>query len=239
MLLPHGYEGSGPEHSSARLERFLQLAANDNIRIANCTSSAQYFHLIRRQAALLESDPRPLIVMTPKSLLRHPRAGSSLIDLAEGSFQTVIDDPVATQHADEVTRLVLCSGKVYIDLAGTDAFATAERVAVARIEQLYPFPAEEIKRVIAGYPNLRELVWLQEEPQNMGAWNFVAPRLRDQADWRGLLSYVGARRSSQSGRRFDGRTYAPAESSVGGGAAGCAGDLARLLRRRGLGPGRR
>ncbi|MCW3096260.1 MAG: 2-oxoglutarate dehydrogenase, subunit [Chthonomonadaceae bacterium] len=191
MLLPHGYEGSGPEHSSARLERFLQLAANNNIRIANCTSSAQYFHLLRRQAALLESDPRPLIVMTPKSLLRHPRAGSSLIDLTEGSFQTVIDDAVAQQRADEVTRLVLCSGKVYIDLAGTDAFATADRIAVARIEQLYPFPADEIKRVIAGYPNLRELVWLQEEPQNMGAWNFVAPRLRDLADWHGELRYVG------------------------------------------------
>ncbi len=191
LLLPHGYEGSGPEHSSARLERFLQLAANDNIRIANCTSSAQYFHLIRRQAALLESDPRPLIIMTPKSLLRHPRAGSSLNDLATGTFQTVIDDAVAQQHAEDVTRLVLCSGKVYIDLSGTDAFSQAERVAVARVEQLYPFPAEEIKRVVAGYPNLRELVWLQEEPQNMGAWNFAAPRLRDQADWRGELRYVG------------------------------------------------
>jgi 2-oxoglutarate dehydrogenase E1 component len=191
LLLPHGYEGSGPEHSSARLERFLQLAANENIRIANCTSAAQYFHLIRRQAALLESDPRPLIVMTPKSLLRHPRAGSSLIDLAEGEFQAVIDDRVAQSRAEKVTRLVLCSGKVYIDLAGTDAFTQAERVAVVRVEQLYPFPSEEIKRVVAGYPNLRELVWLQEEPQNMGAWNFVAPRLREQADWRGELRYVG------------------------------------------------
>ncbi len=191
LLLPHGYEGSGPEHSSARLERFLQLAANDNIRIANCTSSAQYFHLIRRQAALLESDPRPLIIMTPKSLLRHPRANSSLGDLAQGTFQTVIDDSVALQRADAVTRLVLCSGKVFIDLAGTDAFATADRIAVARIEQLYPFPAEEIKRVVTGYPNLRELVWLQEEPQNMGAWTFIAPRLRDLADWRGVLRYIG------------------------------------------------
>ncbi len=191
LLLPHGYEGSGPEHSSARLERFLQLAANDNIRVANCTSSAQYFHLLRRQAALLQSDPRPLIVMTPKSLLRHPRAGSSLLDLAEGAFQTVIDDTAAQERADKVTRLVLCSGKVYIDLAGTEAFSQTERVAIARVEQLYPFPCEEIKRALAGYPNLRELVWMQEEPQNMGAWSFIAPRLREQADWRGELRYIG------------------------------------------------
>jgi len=205
MLLPHGYEGSGPEHSSARLERFLQLAANNNIRVANCTSAAQYFHLIRRQAALLESDPRPLIIMTPKSLLRHPRANSSLNDLIQGTFQTVIDDAAAQKRAEQVTRLTLCSGKVYIDLAGTDAFTQTERVAVARIEQLYPFPAEEIKRVIAGYPNLRELVWLQEEPQNMGAWNFVAPRLRDLADWRGKLRYVGRAEASS-----------PAEGSMAG-----------------------
>jgi 2-oxoglutarate dehydrogenase E1 component len=205
MLLPHGYEGSGPEHSSARLERFLQLAANDNIRVANCTSSAQYFHLIRRQAALLESDPRPLIVMTPKSLLRHPRAGSSLKDLAEGTFQTVIDDAAAQTRAEQVTRLVLCTGKVYIDLAGTSAFSTSDRIAVARVEQLYPFPAEEIKRTLAGYPNLRELVWLQEEPQNMGAWNFVAPRLRDLVDWHGELRYVGRAEAAS-----------PAEGSMAG-----------------------
>ena len=191
LLLPHGYEGSGPEHSSARLERFLQLAANDNIRVANCTSSAQYFHLLRRQAALLASDPRPLIVMTPKSLLRHPRAGSSLLDLAEGGFQTVIDDAAAQKRAELVTRLVLCSGKVYIDLAGTEAFLQTERVAVVRVEQLYPFPLDELKRVLAGYPNLQELVWMQEEPQNMGAWSFVAPRLREQIDWRGELRYIG------------------------------------------------
>ena len=191
LLLPHGYEGQGPEHSSARLERFLQLAANDELCIANCTTAAQFFHLLRRQAALLNTDPRPLIVMTPKNLLRHPRAASSLSDLTQGSFQTVIDDASARERADQVTRLILCSGRVYVELLGTGGFQEAIRVAAARVEQLYPFPVEEIRRVIAGYPNLREVVWMQEEPRNMGAWSFVAPRLREQVEWNGTLLYVG------------------------------------------------
>ncbi|HEX7581439.1 MAG TPA: thiamine pyrophosphate-dependent enzyme, partial [Gaiellaceae bacterium] len=139
LLLPHGYEGNGPEHSSARLERFLQLAAQENIRIANCTTSAQYFHLVRRQA--LDASARPLIVMTPKGLLRLKQAGSTLADLAQGEFQPVIDDA----HADreQVTRLLLCSGKVYYDIVGHEDRAAATRVAVARLEQLYPFPAEQ------------------------------------------------------------------------------------------------
>jgi 2-oxoglutarate dehydrogenase E1 component len=198
LLLPHGYEGQGPEHSSARLERFLQLAADDNIRVANVTSAAQYFHLLRRQALLLDSDPRPLVIMTPKSLLRHPRAGSSLADLSEGGFQRVIDDPTGSGRAEEVTRLVLCSGKVYIDLLGTqpqDKGASDEgmppNVAVARVEELYSFPAEELKALIAGYPALREIVWLQEEPRNMGAWNYIAPRLREIVDPAIPIVYVG------------------------------------------------
>ncbi|MEP7189996.1 MAG: 2-oxoglutarate dehydrogenase E1 component, partial [Roseiflexaceae bacterium] len=184
LLLPHGYEGQGPEHSSARLERFLQLAADENIRIANVTSAAQYFHLLRRQALLLDSDPRPLVIMTPKSLLRHPRAGSSLADLSKGGFQRVIDDPTGRARAEDVTRLVLCSGKVYIDLLGALAQGEAApdtgmpaNVAVARVEELYSFPADELRAVIAGYPVLRELAWLQEEPRNMGAWNFVSDNL--------------------------------------------------------------
>jgi len=198
LLLPHGYEGQGPEHSSARLERFLQLAADDNIRVANVTSAAQYFHLIRRQALLLASDPRPLVIMTPKSLLRHPRAGSSLADLAEGRFQRVIDDPTGRARAEEVTRLVLCSGKVYIDLLGalpkddaTSDNGTPPNVAVARVEELYSFPADELRAVIAGYPALHELVWLQEEPRNMGAWSYVAPRLREILEPTIPILYVG------------------------------------------------
>lgn len=179
LLLPHGYEGAGPEHSSARLERYLQLAANENIQVINCTSSAQYFHALRRQAAQLQTFPRPLIVMTPKSLLRHPKAGSSLSDLAEGTFQKVIDDPAARERANQVTRLIFCSGKVYIDLVGSKTFGTDARLAAARLEQLYPFPSQEIQQVVAGYPNLREVVWLQEEPRNMGAWRYLSTRMRE------------------------------------------------------------
>jgi 2-oxoglutarate dehydrogenase E1 component len=191
LLLPHGYEGQGPEHSSARLERFLQLAAEDNIRVANLTSAAQYFHLLRRQALLLDADPRPLVIMTPKSLLRHPRAGSSLADLAEGRFQRVIDDPTGRERADEITRLVLCSGKVYVDLLGAPDGGTAPGIAIARVEELYSFPADELRELIGGYPHLREIVWLQEEPRNMGGWSYVEPRLRELLDGALPIVYVG------------------------------------------------
>jgi 2-oxoglutarate dehydrogenase E1 component len=179
LLLPHGYEGQGPEHSSGRLERYLQLAAEDNIRVANVTTAAQYYHLLRLQSALLDGDRRPLIVMTPKSLLRHPRAGSSLADLAERRFQPVLDDWSATERRDKVTRLILCSGKVAIDLTTTAVRhpEPVEHVAVARVELLYPFPAGELKAVLAGYPNLKQVVWLQEEPRNQGAWQYIAPRI--------------------------------------------------------------
>jgi len=182
LLLPHGYEGQGPEHSSARLERFLQLAANRNMRIANCTTSAQYFHLLRLQAKLLKAEPRPLVVMTPKSLLRHPLAGSSLSQLSNGRFQPVMDDPNVPEDARErVTRVVLCSGKVYVDLATSPLRAEAHGVAVVRIEELYPFPADELRAALASYPGLSELIWLQEEPKNMGAWRYIQPLLEDVA----------------------------------------------------------
>jgi 2-oxoglutarate dehydrogenase E1 component len=189
LLLPHGYEGQGPEHSSARLERFLQLAAEDNIRVANCTTPAQYFHLLRRQALLEER--RPLVVFTPKSLLRHPKATSRLADLAEGGYNFVIDDEGARRHADRVTRLVLCSGKVYYDLAGSRERDAAAAVAVARLEHLYPFPAEVLGGILDGYPALQEIVWTQEEPANMGGWTFVEPRLRELAGDRLRVGYVG------------------------------------------------
>jgi 2-oxoglutarate dehydrogenase E1 component len=176
LLLPHGYEGNGPEHSSARLERFLQQGAQDNIRIANCTTAAQFFHLLRRQA--LDATARPLVVMTPKGLLRLKNAASTLDELSTGSFQPVIADPTA---GHDVHRLVLCSGKVYYDIVGHDARPGATDVAVARLEQLYPFPVEAVAELIASLPNLEEIVWAQEEPQNMGAWRSIRHRLDDAA----------------------------------------------------------
>jgi 2-oxoglutarate dehydrogenase E1 component len=188
LLLPHGYEGNGPEHSSARLERFLQLAAQENIRVANPSTSGQHFHLLRRQA--LDAAGRPLVVMTPKGLLRLKQASSTLADLAEGSFRQVIDDPVVER--DQVTRLVVCSGKVYYDIAGHDARAEAKHVAVARLEQLYPFPVEAYAELIAAYPKLAEVVWAQEEPQNMGAWRTIRHRLEAPLKEAGVpLSYAG------------------------------------------------
>ncbi|HEY3542263.1 MAG TPA: 2-oxoglutarate dehydrogenase E1 component [Gaiellaceae bacterium] len=175
LLLPHGYEGNGPEHSSARLERFLQLAAQENIRIVNCTTSGQYFHLLRRQA--LDATARPLVVMTPKGLLRLKQASSTLGDLTDGGFAPVLDDPVSQK--DGVTRLVLCQGKVYYDIVGHEQNAETNDVAVARIEQLYPFPVEQAAAVVRSYPNLREVVWAQEEPQNMGAWRAIRHRLEE------------------------------------------------------------
>ena len=194
LLLPHGYEGQGPEHSSARLERFLQLAANNNMRVLNMTTSAQYFHALRRQARLTglngNSVSRPMIVMTPKSLLRHPRAGSSLIDLASGSFMPVIDDDDAAGRRAKVTRLALCSGKIFVDLVGSE-HREAEDVAIIRVEELYPFPAAELRDVLGRYPNAAEIVWVQEEPQNMGAWGFIAPHLRELTDDGLPVSYIG------------------------------------------------
>jgi 2-oxoglutarate dehydrogenase E1 component len=190
LLLPHGYEGQGPEHSSARLERFLQLAAHENIRVANLTTAAQYFHLLRCQAALRD-DQRPLIIMTPKSLLRHPMAASDLTDLAEGKFQPVLDDEEARGRADAVERLILCSGKIYTELVGSDHREEAVDTAVARIELLYPFPEERVREVIEGYPNVREILWVQEEPKNMGAWTFMEPRLEEMTGGEVPIHYVG------------------------------------------------
>jgi 2-oxoglutarate dehydrogenase E1 component len=187
LLLPHGYEGNGPEHSSARLERFLQLAAQENIRIANCTTAAQYFHLLRRQA--LDVTARPLVVMTPKGLLRLKQASSTIDELGSGQFQPVIDDAPADR--DAVTRLVLCQGKVYYDVVGHEDRGRAASVAVARLEQLYPFPVEETAEVVRRYPNLREVVWVQEEPQNMGAWRAIRHRLEESKPDGVVLLYVG------------------------------------------------
>jgi 2-oxoglutarate dehydrogenase E1 component len=175
LLLPHGYEGQGPEHSSARLERFLALGAEGNIRVANCSTPAQYFHLLRRQAR--HAEMRPLVIMTPKSLLRLPAASSKLEELTRGRFHPVLDDAAATEQRERFSRLLLCSGKVYYDLLA--ARGGAAHVAIGRVELLYPFPAAELARLVGGYPNLREVVWVQEEPWNMGARKWVVPELRD------------------------------------------------------------
>lgn len=189
LLLPHGYEGQGPEHSSARLERYLQLAGDNNIRVANVTTAAQYFHLLRQQANLIRRDPRPLIVMTPKSLLRHPMAASSLEDLAQGRFSPVLDDHLAPP--EQVKRLIFLSGKVVVDLLQAYHDAPNPAVDVVRIEQLYPFPHAEVANVVARYPQVEEALWLQEEPQNMGAWRYIQPRLASALPAHVTLRYVG------------------------------------------------
>ena len=176
LLLPHGYEGQGPEHSSARLERFLALGAEGNIRVANCTTPAQYFHLLRRQA--LHTEIRPLVVMTPKSLLRLPAAASQLDDLVLGKFRAVLWDRDRT-WPEKVTRLVLCSGKIYYDIIASPRRAESAHVKIGRVELLYPFPATEIGEYARRYPNLKEIVWVQEEPRNMGARKFVMPKIRE------------------------------------------------------------
>ncbi len=176
LLLPHGYEGQGPDHSTARLERWLQMAADRNMRIVYPTTAAQYYHLLRRHKLHLEADPRPLIVMSPKSLLRHPLARSSFNQLAEGYFMPVIDDPtVSDERRDAITRLVLCSGKIYVDAMTSELRPENPHTAFVRVEQLYRFPLEQIEEVMAQYNNLEEIVWMQEEPRNTGAWYYAKP----------------------------------------------------------------
>jgi multifunctional 2-oxoglutarate metabolism enzyme len=198
LLLPHGYEGAGPEHSSARLERFLQMSAEGNIRVANCTTPAQYFHLMRRQARI--DEPRPLVVMTPKQLLRLPAAASHLEDLTSGRFQPVL----AEQGVDpaEITRLLLCSGKIYYDIIGHEGRAAAKNVAVGRVEMLYPFPEEELLELIGSYPNLKQVVWVQEEPRNMGARAHMSPRLLQILPEVLEFGYVGRPERAASGEGY-------------------------------------
>jgi len=175
MLLPHGYEGQGPEHSSARVERFLTLCAEDNMRVCYPSTPASYFHLLRWQGR----DPveKPLVVMTPKSLLRHPRCISALADLAGGAFMPVLEDEAADPA--RVRRVILTSGKLYYDLLKAREERKADHVALLRQEQLYPFPARELVRALGRYSLSADLVWAQEEPRNMGAWRFVRERFLD------------------------------------------------------------
>ncbi|MEA2214584.1 MAG: 2-oxoglutarate dehydrogenase component, partial [Solirubrobacteraceae bacterium] len=199
LLLPHGYEGSGPEHSSARLERFLALAAEGNIRVASPTTPAQYFHLLRRQARIAKQ--RPLIVMTPKSLLRLPQAASAVEEMAEGTrFQPVLAEPGVDDQ--QVTRLVLCTGKIYYDLVGHPERPSHTGLAVARVELLYPFPEGQLLALMARYPNLREVLWVQEEPRNMGARAHMFPRLMQIMPPEMHFGYIGRPERASPGEGY-------------------------------------
>jgi len=193
MLLPHGYEGQGPEHSSARLERYLQLCAEDNMQVANCTTPANYFHILRRQ--LKRDFRKPLILMTPKSLLRHKRCVSSLAELGEGtSFHRILRDDaerlpgetIKLVKDDKIRRVVICSGKVYYDLYEEREKRGIDDIYLLRTEQLYPFPAKSLATELQRFPRA-EVIWCQEEPKNMGAWTFVEPYL----EW--VLDHAGCK----------------------------------------------
>ena len=193
LLLPHGYEGQGPEHSSARLERYLQLCAERNMSVCNVTTPANYFHVLRRQ--LKRNFRKPLVVMTPKSLLRHKLAVSTLAEFATGSrFRTVIGEADPIAEASQVKRVVLCSGKVYYDLLTERRERGVNDVALVRLEQIYPFPVRSLPRVLSTYPNA-DVVWCQEEPRNMGAWTFVDRRIEEMLAGLDILAkrpvYVG------------------------------------------------
>jgi 2-oxoglutarate dehydrogenase E1 component len=185
VFLPHGYEGAGPEHSSARLERFLALCAHDNLQVVYPTTPAQHFHLLRRQ--MKRGFRKPLIVMTPKSLLRHPRAVSPVAQLIEDRFHHVLDDP-GVSDPKGIRRVILCTGKVYYDLLQHREQVRREDVAVVRIEQLYPLRIESLTEVLDRYGG-SEIVWVQEEPKNMGAWRFMEDKLREQLNL--TLQYIG------------------------------------------------
>lgn len=187
LLLPHGYEGQGPEHSSARLERYLQLCAEDNIQVCNLSTPAQYFHVLRRQ--MRDAKRKPLIMMTPKSLLRHPLVISDPAELTDGKFQLVIDDAQADPSA--VDRVVLCSAKVYYDALQMQKEQGRSNVALVRVEQFYPYPQQELRGIFAKYSNAQDIVWLQEEPKNMGAWNFLADRLREDVQGAQKVRFAG------------------------------------------------
>ena len=198
LLLPHGYEGSGPEHSSGRLERFLTLASEGNMRVANVTTPAQYFHLIRRQARIAKQ--RPLILMTPKSLLRLPQATNRIEHLSETKFFPVLGEPRVP--VEKVQRLVLCTGKIYYDLVGHPRRPDVEGVAVGRVELLYPFPQAQILELIQSYPNLREVVWAQEEPRNMGARAHMFPRLMQILPEELKFGYIGRPERASPGEGY-------------------------------------
>lgn len=214
MLLPHAHEGQGPEHSSARLERYLQMSGENNWTVANLSSAANYFHILRRQAKMLgDESMRPLIIVSPKSLLRHPQVGAEVVDLTTGHFQTVIEQPGLGKQTKKVERILLASGKMAIDLAdkvknGKDF----NHIHIIRVEQLYPFPSEKIQAIVERFPNAKEIAWVQEEPQNMGSWTFADPYLRDLAGSKSVR-YIGrVKRSSPA--EGDGEVHKAEQSRI-------------------------
>jgi multifunctional 2-oxoglutarate metabolism enzyme len=212
LLLPHGYEGSGPEHSSARMERFLQLSANGNMRVANCSTAAQYFHLLRNQA--LSADPRPLVLFTPKSLLRVKEAGSRVAELSEGTFRTVIDDPMASDRRADVSSLLLCSGRIYYDLAPAQRERDARGLAIARVEMLDPVPGAELAALFRSYPSLACVRWVQEEPRNMGAWEHLEHDIAAHIPPGVALEYVGRPRRASPSEGYAGSHHLEQERIV-------------------------
>jgi 2-oxoglutarate dehydrogenase E1 component len=212
LLLPHGYEGAGPEHSSARLERFLQLSANGSIRVAVPSTAAQYFHLLRQQA--IAPKPRPLVVMTPKWLLRVHESTSSLEELVKGRFHRVIDDPSTPKRRKEITTLVLCSGKIYWEMAMHPLRKQADRLAIARVELLDPFPIDEVMELITSYPSLQQIFWVQEEPMNMGAWYHLARRIGKRRPYDIRWDYIGRPRRASPSEGFSGAHQSEQERIV-------------------------
>jgi 2-oxoglutarate dehydrogenase E1 component len=197
MLLPHGYEGQGPEHSSARIERFLQTCAEDSMQVVNCTTSAQFFHVLRRQ--MRRSYRAPLVIFTPKSLLRHPKMASRVEEFTTGHFKEVIDDPIAAARPGDVRCVIACNGKVYFDLVEERAkrFSGREHeIAVVRVEQLYPWPEAKLSEIVGRYTSATRHVWCQEEPRNMGAWTFIRDRLQSIVGEANTLSYAGRAESA-------------------------------------------
>jgi 2-oxoglutarate dehydrogenase E1 component len=216
LLLPHGYEGQGPEHSSARIERYLTLCAENNLLVANCTTPAQYFHLLRRQmygGHDRRGTRKPLVIFTPKSLLRHPKAVSTMHDFTAGGFTEILSD-TADQDPSRVSRVVFCSGKIYYDLAAARSQRNADHVAIIRVEQLYPFAASQARDLIARYPASAELVWAQEEPRNMGAWRFMQEQVQTLLEGtRRELRYVG-RPESASPATGSGKRHQQEQSEI-------------------------
>jgi 2-oxoglutarate dehydrogenase E1 component len=214
MLLPHGFEGQGPEHSSARIERYLTLCAENNMLVANCTTPAQYFHLLRRQmygGPDRRGTRKPLVIFTPKSLLRHPRAVSTLHDFTAGGFIEILPDGAVNPQA--VSRIVFCSGKVYYDLLLAREERKIEDVALVRVEQLYPFAADQASEILKSYP-IAEVLWVQEEPRNMGPWHFISDQLQPLLDATGReLRYVG-RRESASPATGSGKRHQQEQSAI-------------------------
>jgi 2-oxoglutarate dehydrogenase E1 component len=189
LMLPHGYEGQGPEHSSARPERFLQLCADNNMQVCQPTTPAQIFHLLRRQ--MIRLFRKPLIILTPKSLLRHKEAVSSLNELAKGSFETIIGETDNSIDANKVKRVIACSGKVYYDLIAARRERKSDDVAIIRVEQLYPFPHKAFASELKKYPNVNEVVWCQDEPQNQGYWFQIQHNLLENMSDGQKLGYAG------------------------------------------------